>query len=123
MPTNKGARSRGNKAEALLQHQLADAGYEVRRTHLSAFPDIIAWNDSQFLMIEVKARAIRKDGTDKTKVVNAALSLFRNAAKQLKVVHNGATLLCYVRIDDAWIAYEWTESGTRETVPVVKGET
>lgn len=124
MPTtNKGARYMGGRAEALLQHQLTDAGYEVRRTHLSAFPDIIAWNDSQFLMIEVKARAIRKDGTDKTKVVKAALSLFRNAAKQLKVVHNGATLLCYVRIDDAWIAYEWTESGTRETAPVVKGET
>jgi len=123
MPTNKGARSRGNKAEALLQRQLVAQGYEVRRTHLSAFPDIIAWNRDNFLMIEVKARATRKDGTNRSQVVNKALSLFRNAAKTLKSVHFGCSLLCYIRIDDAWVAYEWTDSGTRQTVPLVLEET
>ena len=104
MPTtNKGARSMGGRAEALLHRELTDAGYEVRRTHLSAFPDIIAWNATEFLMIEVKAR-----------VVNAVLRLFNNSAKELKVVHNDARLLCYLRINDAWIVYEWSEAGTKE---------
>jgi hypothetical protein len=112
MPTtNKGARYMGGRAEALLHRELTDAGYEVRRTHLSAFPDIIAWNTTEFLMIEVKARSV----TGKNKgVVTAVLRLFNNSAKELKVVHNDARLLCYLRINDAWIVYEWSEAGTKE---------
>ena len=37
----RNARVMGNKAERLLLDQLTQQGYEVRRTHLSLFPDII----------------------------------------------------------------------------------
>jgi Holliday junction resolvase len=114
MPTtNKGARYMGGRAEALLHRELTDAGYEVRRTHLSAFPDIIAWNTTEFLMIEVKARSVTGKNKEKG-VVTAVLRLFNNSAKELKVVHNDARLLCYLRINDAWIVYEWSEAGTKE---------
>ena len=118
MPSNKTARSRGNKAEALLQQRLTDCGYETRRTHLSAFPDIVAWNDTDFLLIEVKSRTVGANAVSKMSVINKALSVFRRSAKDLKVVHNDAHLLCYLYISGQWMAYEKTDSGMVE-VPAI----
>ena len=109
------ARAMGSRAEALLSKQLTDIGYEVRRTHLSAFPDIFAWNNRNFLLIEVKARS------DKY-TVNNALSMFRKSAKELKVVHRDAVLLCYVRNLDTWRAFRWNSSGTEEVDSLVTGK-
>jgi hypothetical protein len=107
---NKGARARGSRAEILLVNQLIEQGYEVRRSHLSAFPDVIAWNERQFLLIEVKSR------TNNTGISNA-LSLFKKSAKLLKVVHNDALLLCYVRFNGSWHVYKWTGSDTIKVAP------
>ena len=104
--SNRTARSKGSKAEGLLLRQLEEQGYEVRRTHLSAFPDIIAWNDSNLLLIEVKARASAGKG------VSNALSLFRSSFKQLRHIPKNAIVLCYVRVNSAWIAYQWLNGQT-----------
>jgi predicted transcriptional regulator len=109
------ARAMGSRAEALLSKQLTDIGYEVRRTHLSAFPDIVAWNEHRFLLIEVKARSDEKE-------VNKAVSFFRGSAKALKVVHPDTILLCYVRSNDTWRSFEWNGSGTIEVDSLVAGK-
>jgi hypothetical protein len=96
----------------LLLQQLIELGYEVRRTHLSAFPDIIAWDETSFLLIEVKTRK------DIPRAINDSLYLFRKSAKLLKVVHNSAVLLCYLLINGAWKAFEWDGSGTKEVEPL-----
>ena len=54
--TNRQARGKGSRAEGLLLRQLEQQGYEARRTHMSLFPDIIAWTATDLLLIEVKAR-------------------------------------------------------------------
>jgi len=108
---NKKARSIGAKAESALQRYLQDKGYEVRRTHLSAFPDVLAWNDTQFLMIEMKARTVTDN--NRSKITKAVLRLFENSSKELKVVHSGAYLLCCLQIDDELEFYQLTNSGTK----------
>jgi Holliday junction resolvase-like predicted endonuclease len=106
---NRAARSKGSKAEALLLRQLVEQGYEVRRTHLSAYPDIIAWNENEILFIEVKARSNVKGS------VTGALSLFRNSARLVTKWHKSARVLCYLRVNDTWIAYECING---DTIPV-----
>jgi len=97
---NRAARGKGAKAEALLLSQLTDKGYEVRRTHLSAYPDIIAWNNDHVLLIEVKMRSTPTG-------ITQAKSAFKSAAKTLQFVPNNASVLCYVRFNDQWRAFNW----------------
>ena len=113
---NRNARARGNHAEALLLTQLTQQGYEVRRTHLSAFPDIIAWNKTDFLLIEVKARS-------NTTGLAGALSHFRSNVRTMTFVPNRATVLCYVRLNGHWSAYQWKDNGTQQVEPIVSEET
>jgi hypothetical protein len=105
-------RAKGTKAEILLLTQLTQQGYEVRRTHLSLFPDIIAWNDDGFLLIEVKARS-------SPKAISQALSLFRAGVRAMTSVPNGASMLCYVRSNGAWSAYQWSNGVTVQIEPIV----
>jgi hypothetical protein len=100
----------------LLLRQLEEQGYEVRRTHLSLFPDIIAWSDSSLLLIEVKARSSAGKG------VSNALSLFRSSFKLLRSVPNNAIVLCYIRVNNAWIAYQWVDGETRMVDSIVSEE-
>ena len=93
--------------------QLTEQGYEVRRTHLSLFPDIIAWTDTDLLLIEVKARA------DNPRAISHALSLFRSSVKAMTSVPNGASMLCYVRSNGAWSAYQWDNGVTTQIEPIV----
>jgi Holliday junction resolvase len=109
---NARARSLGSRTEALLVTSLIDIGYEVRRTHLSAYPDIIAWNQQEILLIEVKAR------TTKTGVTQAK-SMFKSAAQTLKFVPDNASVLCYVRFNAHWIAYQWDGSKANQVDPIV----
>jgi hypothetical protein len=113
---NRNARSKGSRAEGLLLRQLEDQGYEVRRTHLSLFPDIIAWTDSSLLLIEVKARSSVRTG------VSNALSLFRSSFKLLRSVPNNAIVLCYVRVNGAWTAYQWIDGETKLVESIINEE-
>jgi Holliday junction resolvase-like predicted endonuclease len=113
---NYTARARGSRAESLLLRQLEDKGYDVRRTHLSAFPDIIAWNDSDLLLIEVKSRAGAGKG------VSNALSLFRASFRTLRSIPNHAKVLCYVRVNNAWTAYQYLDGETRIVESIVTEE-
>ena len=99
-----------------MLRQLEEQGYEVRRTHLSLFPDIIAWSDSSLLLIEVKARSSAGKG------VSNALSLFRSSFKLLRSVPNNAIVLCYIRVNNAWIAYQWVDGETRMVDSIVSEE-
>ena len=115
MPKRTGGRTpraKGTKAEALLLTQLTQQGYEVRRTHLSLFPDIIAWTDTDLLLIEVKARSNPKDVTE-------AVRLFRIGVKAMTSVPNGASMLCYVLSNDTWSAYQWDNGVTTQIEPIV----
>jgi uncharacterized circularly permuted ATP-grasp superfamily protein len=89
---NRAARSKGSRAEALLLRQLEQQGYEVRRTHLSLFPDIIAWKENDLLMIEVKQRA-------------------------------DAKILCYLRVNDNWSAFQYINNSVIPVELVVNKET
>jgi len=108
-------RAKGTKAEILLLTQLTQQGYEVRRTHLSLFPDIIAWTDTDLLLIEVKARSNPKDVTE-------AVRLFRIGVKAMTSVPNGASMLCYVRSNDMWSAYQWSNGVITQIEPIVTEE-
>ena len=108
---NRNARAKGGRAEALLITQLTRQGYEARRTHLSAFPDIIAWNETEFLLIEVKARS--------DSGLSNALSLFRANVRAMTIVPQHASVLCYVRLNGAWNAYEWCDNVTKQIEPIV----
>lgn len=116
------ARSKGNKAEILLQQQLESAGYETRRTHLSAFPDIIAWNRTTILFIEVKSITLRSNKLPIKTRVNSALTKFRTNARLMKVVYSGASLLCYVRFDNNWLAYEWINDKAVQIESIINEE-
>ena len=109
---NRAARGKGAKAEALLLTQLTDKGYEVRRTHLSAYPDVIAWNNTHVLLIEVKMRS------SPTGVIQAK-SAFKSAAKTLQFVPNNASVLCYVRLKDQWKAFNWDGLKAKEIDSIV----
>ena len=111
---HRNARARGGRAEALLVTQLTQQGYEARRTHLSAFPDIIAWNKTDFLLIEVKARSASG--------LSNALSLFRANVRAMTIVPEHAAVLCYVWLNGAWSAYQWCDNGTEQVEPVVARE-
>lgn len=115
--TNRNARSVGAKAEALLLSQLSQSGYEARRTHLSAFPDIIAWKGKQFLLIEVKARTVTGELAGESSIINNTLSTFRSDAKKL-IPSPLTDVLCFIRIQkpyhDYWRAYSWDKNGTQE---------
>ena len=111
---NRNARARGGQAEALLVTQLTQQGYEARRTHLSAFPDIIAWNETEFLLIEVKARSASG--------LSNALSLFRANVRAMTIVPQYASMLCYVRLNGHWSAYKWCDNGTEQVDAVVSEE-
>jgi Holliday junction resolvase len=119
MPTTaKKARGMGGKAEAILLEQLSSKGYEARRTHLSAFPDIIAWDDNEVLLIEVKARTVRGEEVNEKSVVAKTLSAFRRDAKRLQDSEL-VKVLCFIRLmypyHDQWKAYSYSkDSGTRE---------
>ena len=112
---NRAARGKGSRAEGLLLRQLTEAGYEARRTHLSLFPDIIAWNETEILLIEVKARA------NKPRAVSDALSKFRSSVKMMTTVPNSAIVLCYLMVNNHWSAYKW-QNGTTERVSLVINE-
>jgi len=112
---NRNARARGGRAEALLITQLTQQGYEARRTHLSAFPDIIAWNETEFLLIEVKARSTVPGLAN-------ALSLFRANVRAMTIVPKYASMLCYVRLNGAWSAYQWCDNGTEQVEAAVSEE-
>ena len=98
---NRNARARGGRAEALLITQLTQQGYEARRTHLSAFPDIIARSASG---------------------LSNALSLFRANVRAMTIVPQHASMLCYVRLNGHWNAYKWRDNGTEQVEPVVSEE-
>ena len=125
MPTrksiNKGARARGAKAETTLHKALTELGYEVRRTHLSAFPDIIAWNATEFLLIEVKSRTTHSEPGERA-VIRDAVRVFEKSAETLNFVHNSAQVLGYLQINGRWLAYKWNGSGTERVESVVKEE-
>ena len=106
-------RAKGTKAEILLLDQLTQQGYEVRRTHLSLFPDIIAWTDTDLLLIEVKARS------NNPRAISQALSVFRAGVRAMTSVPNGASMLCYVRSNDTWSAYQWDNGVTVQIEPIV----
>jgi len=108
----RNSRVKGNRAEALLLDQLTQQGYEVRRTHLSLFPDIIAWNETEFLLIEVKARS-------NPKTITGALRLFRMGVNAMTSVPNRASMLCYVRSNDMWSAYKWSNGVITQIEPIV----
>ena len=108
----RNSRVKGNRAEILLLDQLTQQGYEVRRTHLSLFPDIIAWTDTDLLLIEVKARSNPRDVTE-------AVRLFRIGVKAMTSVPNKASMLCYVRSNDTWSAYQWSNGVTTQVEPIV----
>ena len=112
---NRNASARGGRAEAMLLTQLTEQGYEARRTHLSAFPDIIAWNEDQLLLIEVKARS--------PSGLSNALSLFRANARTTKYVPDFASMLCYVWLNGHWSAYKWCDNGTKQVATVLSEET
>jgi Holliday junction resolvase len=110
---SRNARAKGGRAEAMLVTKLAQQGYEARRTHLSAFPDIIAWNEDQFLLIEVKARG-SKSG------VSNAVSLFRASVKTLAKIPSSrmkARLLCLVLFSGEWQVYEYIDGDTSRGLP------
>ena len=113
---NRAARSKGSRAEALLLRQLEQQGYEVRRTHLSLFPDIIAWKEEDLLMIEVKQRANTKSG------ISNARSVFLGSIKGVTKWHKDAKVLCYLRVNDNWSAFQWHNGKLMEVEPVVKEE-
>lgn len=114
--TNRQARGKGSRAEGLLLRQLEQQGYEARRTHLSLFPDIIAWRDTELLLIEVKARA------DNPGAVSGALSLFRSGVRTMTNIPDRARMLCYLRMNDTWAAYEWQNGTTGKVEPVINEE-
>ena len=109
---NRGARGKGSRAEGLLLRELTESGYEVRRTHLSLFPDIIAWNENELLMIEVKQRTHQKG-------VSNALSMFRASAREVTKWYKDAKVLCYLRVNDRWRAFEWKNNVTEEISSIV----
>ena len=96
--------------------QLEQQGYEVRRTHLSLFPDIIAWKENDLLMIEVKLRADTKSG------ISNALSMFRNSMKGVTKWHKDAKVLCYLRVNENWNAFEWHNGNVIQVESVVEEE-
>ena len=114
---NKSARSKGNKAEALLQRQLEEQGYEVRRTHLSAYPDIIAWSKDELLLIEVKSR------TDQPSALSKVKSVFKASDKTLNHVPNWAQVLCYVYISGHWVAFQCVDGIISQIQSIVTEET
>ena len=109
---NRAARGKGAKAERELLNGLVNKGYEVRRTHLSLFPDIIAWNENEMLMIEVKQRASHKGGIN-------ALSMFRSSVKSVKMWNKDARILCYLSINGTWKAVEWINGVTEEVESIM----
>ena len=115
--SNKAARGKGSRAEGLLLRQLTEQGYEVRRTHLSLFPDIIAWNETELLMIEVKYRSQSNQG------ISNALSMFRSSARDVTIWHKGARVLCYLRVNNVWYAYEYLNNVTFPVESIVSEET
>jgi Holliday junction resolvase len=110
---NRQARGKGSRTEALLLRQLEEQGYEVRRTHLSLFPDIIAWSENELLLIEVKQRADTKNG------ISNALSVFRGSVKSVTKWHKDAKVLCYLRVNNTWSAYECADGVTAQVQSIV----
>ena len=113
---NRAARSKGSRAEALLLRQLEQQGYEVRRTHLSLFPDIIAWKEEDLLMIEVKQRANTKSG------ISNARSVFLGSIKGVTKWHKDAKVLCYLSVNENWSAFEWHNGNVMQVESVVEEE-
>jgi hypothetical protein len=119
---NKTARAKGNRAEALLLDLLTQKGYEVRRTHLSAFPDIIAWNEYLILMIEVKSRSASsgKHG------ISDALSSFKRGIRAMRSISRRVSIFCYILVGDEWLAYVWLDEnkhgvpggGVKQVTPI-----
>ena len=114
---NRQARGKGSRAEGLLLRQLEQQGYEARRTHLSLFPDIIAWKGHELLLIEVKARKASAGA------VSGALSLFRSGVRTMTNIPISARILCYLRMNETWIAYQWHNGTTVQVESVIKEET
>ena len=75
---------------------------------------IIAWNQSELLLIEVKARS--------PSGLSNALSLFRANVRTMTHVPDYASMLCYVWLNGHWSAYKWGDNGTKQVEPVVSGE-
>jgi len=115
--TNRQARGKGSRAEGLLLRQLEQQGYEARRTHMSLFPDIIAWTATDLLLIEVKARK------NNPGAVSRALSLFRSGVRTMSNIPVSATVLCYLRMNETWMAYQWHNGTTVKVESVISEET
>ena len=115
--SNRQARGKGSQAERLLLQELTDLGYDARRTHLSLFPDIIAWNKTDLLLIEVKAR------TPRPGAVSGALLLFRKGVQMMTILPNRCRILCYLRMNKSWSVYEWKNGVTEQVEPVTNKET
>jgi len=114
---NRQARGKGSRAEGLLIRQLEQHGYEARRTHMSLFPDIIAWTATDLLLIEVKARK------NNPGAVRGALSLFRSGVRTMSNIPVSATVLCYLRMNETWMAYQWHNGTTVKVESVISEET
>ena len=84
---------------------------------MSLFPDIIAWKGHELLLIEVKARKASAGA------VSGALSLFRSGVRTMSNIPDSATVLCYLRMNETWIAYQWHNGTTVKVESVIKEET
>ena len=106
--SNKRARSQGARAENDLAEWLKGQGYEVRRTHLSAFPDLVVWNHERWCMIEVKWRS------GGARSISGAVGDFRASVRQMSCLPPpGAMLSVYVLNNDLCHIYDW--KGDQET--------
>ena len=84
---------------------------------MSLFPDIIAWKGHEVLLIEVKARKASAGA------VSGALSLFRSGVRTMTNIPISAKILCYLRMNDTWSAYEWQNGTTGKVESVINEET
>ena len=108
-------RAKGTKAEILLLDQLTQQGYEVRRTHLSLFPDIIAWTDTDLLLIEVKARSVASG----KRGISDSLSKFKRGMQSMSSIPRRASIFCYILVGDEWLAYVWRDGAIAQVTPRV----
>jgi hypothetical protein len=56
-------------------------------------------------------------------MVTGALRLFRLGVNAMTSVPNGASMLCYVRSNDTWSAYQWSNGVITQIEPIVTEET
>ena len=52
-----------------------------------------------------------------------ALSLFRSGVRTMSNIPDSATVLCYLRMNETWMAYQWHNGTTAKVESVIKEET